>query len=151
MARKSTVTGDRQIARNLRELQRLVLRPVGEAQRFALAPVLSAAKANVRTMGIEDTGELRRSLTVKKDGKAPKMKPTYVLGPRSDSPAVRYAHLVEFGTDPHWVNGGRHPGASPKPFLTNAFESKKKEAIDRFGKKLGPAIEAQAARLGRKK
>ena len=135
----------------LRTMQRQIGRPVSEAQRSSLRPVLKAAKQNLDSLDANVTGELKKSLTIKKDAKAPKTKPTYKVGPRSDSPAVRYAHLVEFGTDPHNLpNGGKHPGTSPKPFLTMAFETEGKTVIKKFGEEIGKAVEKQAVRLARK-
>lgn len=152
MAKRAGVYGQKALSRSLRQLQRDLIRPVGEAQRHALRPMLAAAKANVKTMGAEDTGELRRSLKVKKDSRAPKTKPTYLVGPDAKSPAVRYAHLVEFGTDAHYQPERQawHPGASPKPFLSQAFHANQAEALKRFEDRIGPAIEKQAVRKAKR-
>lgn len=43
--------------------------------------------------------------------------------------ARAYAHMVEYGTRPHRVGKGMHPGASPRPFMRPALDSKASEAI----------------------
>lgn len=52
--------------------------------------------------------------------------------------AVRYAHLVEFGTKPH-VNGGKfagtlHPGARAKPFFYPPYRALKKRVKSRISR-----------------
>lgn len=143
---KKYVTGHRSVQRAFRKLPGAITTPVNAASRFALQPILKAAKQNIRSLGARESGELERSLTIKKDSRSSKSRPVHRVGPSSDSPAVRYAHLVEFGTDPH----GGHPGSSPKPFLTMAFEQNDKLAVQRFADKLGPAVEKQAAKLAKK-
>lgn len=123
----------------------MYLTPVNQASRHALQPILRAAKQN-----IADDPELSGALVIKKDSRSPKSKPTHLVGPDADSPAVRRAHFKEFGTDPHMVNGHIHPGEPPRPYLTPAFEEHAGQAVSRFGAKLGPALERQAARLARK-
>lgn len=65
----------------------------------------------------------------------------------------RYAHLVEFGTKPHWQNfapmpGGmvlqhwQHPGAKPKSFLRPAFEANKTAALNAIAAELEKGIKA---------
>lgn len=49
----------------------------------------------------------------------------------------KIAHLVEFGTAPHWQpgRGVMHPGAKPEPFARPAFEETKEDvamAVGRF-------------------
>lgn len=52
--------------------------------------------------------------------------------------ARKIAHLVEFGTAPHWQphyrGGWMHPGARPTPFARLAFEQNKEEVLARFGR-----------------
>lgn len=52
--------------------------------------------------------------------------------------ARKIAHLVEFGTAPHWQpnyrGGWMHPGARPKPFARPAFEQNKEEVLTRLGR-----------------
>jgi hypothetical protein len=47
--------------------------------------------------------------------------------------ARKIAHLVEFGTAPHWQprwrGGWMHPGARPKPFIRPAYDAKAGDAV----------------------
>ena len=139
------VKGVGKVRNAMRKLPGAITTPVNQASRFALGPMLKAAKRNVKELGILDTGELYDSLVIKKDPRSSKSRPVHKVGPQSDSPAVRYAHLQEFGVEPH----GLHPGQPGRPFLTRAFEETQREAIDRFGTKLGQAVEKQAAKLAK--
>lgn len=88
-----------------------------------------------------------------------------------------YAHLVEFGTSPHvikaskgkvlalrknsraskgvakrWINTFlavhvSHPGASPKPFLRPAFDTKVNEVIKTIGKRVWRGIQTESRKL----
>lgn len=143
--KKSGVFGSAEVRRSFRAMANLYLTPVNQASRFALQPILKAAKQN-----ITDDPELSQSLVIKKDSRSPKAKPMHVVGPDANSPAVRRAHFKEFGTEPHTINGHLHPGEPPRPFLTPAFEQHASEAVKRFGAKMGTALENQAAKLARK-
>ncbi len=45
----------------------------------------------------------------------------------------RYAHLIEFGTEPHSIGPhGQHPGTPPAPFMRPAFEAGRSRAIAEF-------------------
>lgn len=143
MATRSRVIGDRETAANLRALSRFVSTPASEASRFALAPTLSEAKANAPVR----TGGLRKSLVIRKDERAPKATPTYRVGPRRDSPAARFAHVLEFGRAPNADGTGGLPGLR---WLTAAFESTKDTVVKRFGERFGPGVEKHAAKLAAK-
>lgn len=149
------VRGNRDAARALRELARYVSTPLNAASRFALQPALKAAKAKVGSIPFDDsTGALQASLTIKKKARSSKLNPVHQVGPDSafrkgGRRPVSYAHLVEFGTAPHYQpkRGVMHPGAKPTPFLTPAFHETKTEVVKRFGQKIGPEMEKRAARL----
>lgn len=146
--RAGGVYGAKGVQSAFREMARLYGRAVDDASRHALKPILVAAKANTPHQRIED------ALVLKKDRKAPKVAPVHVVGGDPKNPDYRLLHLLEFGTEPH-VNKGqfagtRHPGTDPQPFLTPAFEAHGKEAIKRFGDRMGPAVEKQARRLAKK-
>ncbi|MBU4543337.1 MAG: hypothetical protein KKG74_05455 [Alphaproteobacteria bacterium] len=148
MARKAGVFGAKRVSSAFRQMAKLYGRPVDEASRFALQPILKGAKANT------PHESAKKALVLRKDRKAPKTQPTHEVGGDPKNPDYRLLHLLEFGTDPH-VNAGRfagtqHPGTDPQPFLTPAYEEHGNEAIKRFGQKIGPAVEKQAARLARK-
>lgn len=146
----SKVKGFRSTAKNLRSLARFMERPIGEAQRKSLRPILDAAKNNLLSSGAYVTGDLYKSMAIrnaKKPRKDVKRSGVYATGK-----GVRKAHLVEFGTDEHYQpkRGIFHPGAQAKPFLAPAFYSHDQETIRIFGHEVGRAIERQAARLGAK-
>lgn len=140
MARKAGVYGAKGVKSAFRQLASAAKRPVAEASRFALQPILKAAKANTTHSSV-------KKALVLKQGKAPKDRVVYDVGGDPKNPDYRLLHLLEFGTDEHPVN---HPGTAPQPFLTPAFEEHGAEAIKRFGEKIGPAMEKQAAKLAKK-
>lgn len=130
-------------------MAQLMQRPVSEASRKALAPVLRDAKSNLRSNGSIITGALYRGMVIRLKGKKPGSVTHHVA---ASGEAVGEAHLVEFGTEEHWQpkRGQMHPGAQAKPFLEPAFVSNEKTAVKIFGDSLGPAIERQADRLSKR-
>ena len=154
------VRGSRETAGNLREMARYVSTPLNAASRFALQPTLGAARINAKALPSEEkTGTLAASLTIKRDPKSPKLKPKHQVGPSSDYERntqfgkrrpVKYAHLLEFGTAPHYQpgRGVTHPGSKPEPFLTPAYNATKETVVKRFGERIGPELEKRAAKLG---
>ena len=160
MARRVSVKGHREAARAIKKLAQLQERPIGDASRHALQPVLKAAKNNLGsstplnyagTPGGLAYGGLKKSLSIRKVKKVRKPEVKYHVTPTGRG--VGKAHLVEFGTEPHWQpkRGVMHPGAKPFPFLTPAFNEHEDEVVDRFGKSYGPALERQASRLARRR
>ena len=153
------VRGARETASALRKLSQYVSVPLNSASRFALAPALSAAKSNAKALPSEEkTGTLAASLTIKRDPKSPKLNPKHRVGPASNYERdtqygkrrpVKYAHLLEFGTAPHYQpgRGVTHPGSRAEPFLTPAYLSTREEVVQRFGKRIGPEMEKRAAQL----
>lgn len=153
------VRGARQVAGNLRQLANYVATPLNAASRFALRPTLSAAKQNAKALPSEEkTGTLAASLTIKRDPKSPRLNPKHRVGPSSDFSRetqfgtrrpVRYAHLLEFGTAPHYQpgRGVTHPGSRAEPFLTPAYDSTKEQVVKRFGDRIGPEMEKRAAKI----
>jgi HK97 gp10 family phage protein len=117
-----------------RNLQRRVVRAAGkpvreEARR--LCPVLS--------------GDLKASIKTRVTSRR-KVYTFAAVGAR-----MHHAHLVEFGTDPHYIplpkskrrglnRGVKHPGAKAKPFLRPAFDTKKDEAVRNAREVLRPAV-----------
>ena len=160
MARNVSGRGHREAARAIRRLAQMQERPIGDASRHALQPILKAAKANLGSTtplnyagkpGGVQFGGLKKSLAIRKVKKVRKPNVQYHVTPTGRG--VGKAHLVEFGTEPHWQpkRGVMHPGAKPFPFLTPAFEAHDDEAVDRFGKAYGPALERQAERLAKRR
>lgn len=156
------VRGDRAVAAALRELSRQVAVPLSATSRFALQPTLTQARANARALPLkEETGTLAASLTIKQKPRSSKLSPTTQVGPDASferetafgvRKPVKYAHLVEFGTAPHYQpgRGVTHPGSPPHPFLGPAYVSTRDQVVDRFGKKIGPEMEKRAAKLAAK-
>lgn len=78
------------------------------------------------------------------------------------SDPVKYARLVEFGTEPHALGKGSdlltkkkskgkqhglmHPGTRAQPFIRPALERKKAEAMNVFTQKLREGMEREAAK-----
>jgi HK97 gp10 family phage protein len=148
MASRSRVTGYRETIAAFRELARYVAIPANEASRYALAPTLAAAKANAP----KRSGLLRRSLTIRRSTRGSKLKPRHyvgpdnsVVGPKGEKP-IKYAHIDEFGRAPNKDGKGRVQGTR---FLTRAYEETKELVVKRFGERMGPAIEARAAKLAK--
>ena len=103
-----TVTGAKETARSFRQLASYVSVPLNATSRFALQPTLAAARRNVRALSFDEiTGALAASLTIKRVPKSSKVSPRHQVGPAADferrgRKPVKYAHLVEFGTAPHY-------------------------------------------------
>lgn len=148
------VRGAKETARALRSLADAVAVPLNAASRFALQPTLSAARNKVKSIPFDEgTGALAASLTIKRK-RSPKIAPVHQVGPDSGfekggRKPVKYAHLVEFGTAPHFQpkRGVQHPGAKPTPFMGPAYLQTREEVVKRFGARIGPEMEKRAARL----
>lgn len=153
------VRGARETARALRELAKQVSVPLNASSRFALQPTLKKARANVLGLGLDEaTGTLARALTVKKAPRSSRLNPVHQVGPDAGVDKwtrygfrrpVKYAHLLEFGTAPHYQpgRGVMHPGTRPRPFLGPAYYQTRDEVVRRFGAKIGPEMEKRAAKL----
>lgn len=153
------VRGSRETAKALRELSKQVAVPLASTSRFALQPTLRAAKSNVKGLPLkESSGTLAASLVIKQKPRTSKINPVFQVGPDSgfqratqfgSRRPVKYAHLVEFGTAPHYQPGRGvvHPGSAPHPFMAPAYFATREEVVKRFGKKIGPEMEKRAAKL----
>jgi len=150
---KSRVEGVRETVRSIRRMTNMQ-RPISEASRYALMPMLAAAKSNLRvhkSYRYEPgpnvvTGKLLKGMAIRKD-KSSRTIQRHVVA--ATGKAIRIAHLVEFGTDPHWQprRMRMHPGAKPFPFLTPAFHRHDDEAVSRFGQRIVLALESHARRV----
>jgi HK97 gp10 family phage protein len=156
------VKGSRETARALRQLAQVVSVPLNATSRYALAPTLSAARSNAKSIPEKErTGTLAASLTIKQAQRSTKLNPVFQVGPDSSverqtpyglRKPVKYAHLLEFGTAPHYQPGRGvvHPGTRPTPFLTPAYHQTKDQVVKRFGERIGPEMEKRAAKLAAK-
>jgi len=105
------------------------------------------------------SGKLRDSIVATPPGQVP---PSYSQGgghapvPQgayavsAGNTAVRYAHLVEFGTKPHpqggMFKGTQHPGTPPSPFFWPSYRLVRRKHRGRCGRALGKAVKAIAAK-----
>jgi HK97 gp10 family phage protein len=116
------------------KLERNILRG---ALRAGAVPIRDAAKAGVPVK----SGALRDSIRISTGARGGKVTARIIAG----NLKAFYAHLVEFGTAPHEERpqNGRslffaglartvvhHPGASPKPFMTPALDTRAAEAVN---------------------
>ncbi|WP_133121922.1 hypothetical protein [Pleomorphomonas carboxyditropha] len=150
---KSSVTGGAETRAALKALRSALAGPLNTASKRACEPMLDEAKARLAANGSRKSGRLYKILIIKRNGKRSRpLTPVYEIGPDGSDPAYREAHLVELGTAPHWQPKKKrmHPGAAAKPFLRPAFDAEKETAVKVFADTIGPAIEAQAARLARR-
>lgn len=123
---KSSVTGAAGIRKEFKRLGRsdVLTAPINSASRFALGPVLSAARRNAPVA----SGLLKKSLVIRQDKRARKDSPRWLVG--ASGIARRYAHLAEFG----------RVGESGSRFLTRSFEETKETAVARFGPRFWEAL-----------
>jgi HK97 gp10 family phage protein len=112
------------------------------ALRAGAKPVLEAAKKNVSVGEPSDTnkrrynlysGALRDSLrlSARIDRRKGQVVARVVAGGKSKKSGadVFYANMVEFGTKPHKIGSGDHPGVMPKPFMRPALDSEADAAV----------------------
>lgn len=116
------------------------------ALRAGAKPVLEAARQNAPTGEPSDTnrrkynlysGALRDSLrlSARIDRRKGQVVARVVAGGKSKKSGadVFYANMVEFGTKPHVIGDGQHPGVMPKPFMRPALDSEAGAALVAVG------------------
>lgn len=145
----SKASGFKGLSRNLRSMAQLMQRPMNEASRKALAPILRDAKSNLKSNGSYITGDLYRGMVIRLKDKRRNQVINVVA---ATGRAIGEAHLVEFGTEPHWQpnRGQMHPGAEAKPFLEPAYVANEAKAVKIFGEEIGVALERQAGRMSKR-
>lgn len=127
---------------------------LAQEQRKALVPVRTAVKRSLRRGAGRRYGFLARAYVIRSGGRRGTVS-TMILGVSKKRYGkyypVRYAHLVEFGTKPHWQPrlGRMHPGARKIPHLRPAWEQNRKRVVDSFGRGLTLAVEKEARRIAR--
>lgn len=132
MARSPGVYGGQKVAAALRRRSSVLTEPVlRQARNAALQPMLAAARVHLMANRSVHRGVLLKGMAVVSVGRG-----TSALG--ATGKAISIAHLVEFGTAPHWQpnRGMMHPGARPKPFLRPAFEEMKGSVVAAFAQEL---------------
>lgn len=139
MAKRSTVRGDRELIANLRTLRRDMGGDVlDRASIDALQPLEEQTRVNTRAHrrpgrtprgGHLDQGVVTRRRQIK--GRFVRI--YWVAFTRR---ARRLAHLVEFGTAPHWQpkRNRMHPGARAFRPMTRAFEAQKARVVTRWAR-----------------
>lgn len=106
------------------------------------------------------TGKLRNSITQSWGGGKVKYSslsgrtaeagdPDLTVRISAGNSAVRYAHLVEFGTAPH-INGGKfagslHPGATARPFFFPVFRAYRRRVKSRISRATTKAVKGLAS------
>lgn len=162
----SRIIGDRAVARNLRELSRGVpLALVDKAARQSMDPMLKdakrRAKANRNYVGKfkgfpqpkPGRMHLDQGLVVGKQGNQTRTRRKFLLGAKNR--ARRLAHLLEFGTAPHFQprfrGGFFHRGARARPFLSPAYESHGNDVKTVFGQELWSLIRSKILMMGRRR
>lgn len=140
---KAGVRGGRQLASKLKNIGRAAA-SVSErraARQAAIEPIMQDAALNLMANGSVETGLLIKGLAIK-----PRNRNEDRFGQRGKHSSV--AHLVEYGTAPHWqpnrFGGVMHPGARPKPFVQPAYQSNKLEAIRIYAAMMWAVITSRA-------
>ncbi len=144
-----TTSGFPQTMAKLNELtSRVQKRLVERAARAALKPMVASAKKRVP----KDTGNLRKSIGVKKAKRVGKGEVVLLVGARQgfkwarsgrniENDPVRYANPVEFG---HVLPGGKF--IPPVAFLRGAYETGKVKCVADFAEELKKRVDAELAR-----
>jgi HK97 gp10 family phage protein len=157
--------------KGLKELADVLEQLPIELQKKALRPALREAGEIIgeeaKRLAPSESGELRGKIkvVVRVD---PGIGGEAYASVRSGS---RKSHLIEFGTAAHKIIAGvkksakkalasaekvfgksvEHPGNRPQPFMRPAFDTKHKEALDKFTTRLREAIISTVKRAARKR
>jgi len=114
----------------LRGALRAGAKPLLESAKAA-APVGEPSEANRRRYRLY-AGALRDSIRIsgRIDRRNGNITAKVVAGGKTKSGAdVFYAHMVEFGTKPHIIGDGTHPGVQAKPFMRPALDAQSQAAV----------------------
>jgi len=152
---------EKQLAKFGKELASKRLR---SALRESAKPIQEAAKRNVpeaersywsrqKGGGYKRVapGRLKRSIktrTIVKPGIVWAFVGARAVGKSKD---VFYQNFVEFGTRPHRMKRGRHPGAEAQPFLRPAYKANEASFLEMFKQKIKRKIDLLARQRARGK
>lgn len=161
MSKAISLTGDRQLDRVLKRMpKRLTRKVVRGALRESAKPMVKAARAKIKSIGLFKTGNLWRSMGIVTD-RSRIFKGSIRVGARmkrGDSRNMQgwHAHFFEFGTAPRrprkserltfeGESGGlvtpkESKGIAANPFLRPAFRATHKEVTDEFGGIVGKRL-----------
>lgn len=118
----------------LRGALRAGAKPILEAAKSA-APVGEPSETNRKRYKLY-AGALRDSIRIsgRIDKRNGKVTASVKAGGKTKSGAdVFYAHMVEFGTKPHIIGDGTHPGVQARPFMRPALDAQSGAAIVAVG------------------
>ncbi|WP_370677639.1 hypothetical protein [Pleomorphomonas sp. PLEO] len=136
----SGLTGDKDLRAALRRMaDEMASKGLDAAMVASLEPMKEATVANATRLRVPGPtprgGHLDQGVAVVPKSRS-RAKRIYWL--TFAKRARKIAHLVEYGTAPHWQpnyrGGWMHPGARPKPFARPAFEQNKEETLSRLGR-----------------
>lgn len=145
------IEGLEELDRMLRQLPKTIARStLRKALEKAAIPIRDEAKREAET--ISTYSDFAESILIRSRLKANQRrrrrpgKDVVEIYVGSTAP---HAHLIEFGTQERYrKKSGGGTGVMPaNPFLTRAWEAKRKEALDRLTETLGQELEKAAARL----
>lgn len=149
---RSTVTGDRELLAALAAVGQSPSRQLDLACRISLDPMristIENARRHRRAIRTPRGGHLDQGVVIARiEARGGTFRVFWLSFRRR---ARRIAHLVEFGTAPHWQprRMRMHPGARPFPFFRPAFEANKHIAAEIFGKSMWSVIRSTALRFG---
>lgn len=159
--RKSALTGDRELLRTMRQVGNAPTgRVLDRVMTASLEPLKSQTEENARPMRQPGRwqalgwgwsppvgGHLDQGVAIRKVAGRGAYYREFWTG--FVKRARRIAHLVEFGTAPHYQpkRGFLHPGARPYPFFRPAFEETKGKVVLTFGQQVWGSI-LSAVRYG---
>jgi hypothetical protein len=149
--RRSIITGQRQLIRNMKTVvDAVAAQHLDAVMTEALEPLVAETTANARRLRqpgrTPKGGHLDQGVATARFGVKGKYRREHRMGFRRR--ARRIAHLVEFGTAPHWQprRGIMHPGARAKPFARPAFDAKKRAVLSAFRQAIAMRLKAAALR-----
>lgn len=162
----SGVYGDRELVAALRELSKGVpMSDVNAAARTAMQPMAEDTKKNARALrdfpgkhpGFPQPvsprrgGHLDEGIAVARVGGRAKSSRFWLAAGKR---ARKLAHLLEFGTSPHFqpnlFGGFMHPGAQAHPFMTPAYEAHKDQVVHGFGRAIWQRLRDKALTVSRR-
>lgn len=167
MAARITLTGDKALKENIRRLSRIYTpKAMDFDMELALEPMRRKTEKNATPLrnffgkhslffpqprGRPPGGHLDEGVVSARVVARPKRRTWWVSFARR----ARYiAHLVEFGTAPHFQKnfkgGFNHPGARAQPFFRPAFDSEKDHVIQTLARRAWLRLSA-AASTGRRR
>jgi HK97 gp10 family phage protein len=144
---KFEMKGIKELEKTLKELGKAITRyDLEKVAEVALQPVYDSAVRNVRSVVRDKTGNLSRSITIKRMGIRLRRKYNYFGGMRVTSRAP-HAHLIEYGTGARTrENGGVTGRVRARPFLRPAYDAHRNHVFQIASKELGERLQKKVNR-----